>query len=207
MKVKKYLTGLLGTNCYLAVNEKTKKAVIVDPAACPENMVDDIRREGIEVEAILLTHGHFDHIMGLDGFLQLFQVPVFIHEDDKELLVNPRLSLSAGYGANYTFQGPVTTVRDSQVLDLIGYQFKVIHTPGHTQGGSCYYAESENVLFSGDTLFCTSVGRADFETSSYSSLIRSIKEKLLILPDETIVYPGHMEDTSIGFEKTHNPYV
>ena len=73
MKVKKYLTGLLGTNCYLAVNEKTKKAVIVDPAACPENMVDDIRREGIEVEAILLTHGHFDHIMGLDGFLQLFQ--------------------------------------------------------------------------------------------------------------------------------------
>ena len=98
-------------------------------------------------------------------------------------------------------------MKDGDVLTFAGYDFRVIHTPGHTLGCCCYYVESENVLFSGDTLFQNSVGRTDFENSSTSAIVRSVREKLFLLPDETHVYPGHMGETMIGHEKTHNPYV
>ena len=110
------------------------------------------------------------------------------------------------YTAGYSYAGG-NVIHDKDVLSLIGYDFQVIHTPGHKAGGVCYYMKEANALFSGDTLFCCSVGRTDFATSSTSALIRSIKEKLFLLPDETIVYPGHMGATTIGNEKVNNPYV
>lgn len=206
MKVEKYVTGLLGTNCYLVVNEETKQAVLIDPADCPDYLVSHIKSKGIAVEAILLTHGHFDHIMGIDGFLREFPVSVYVHEDEEELINNPQMNLSSVYTPGYSF-GKAFYIKDGQNLELAGYKFRVIHTPGHTKGGCCYYVKEENVLFSGDTLFQSSVGRTDFPTSSTSELIRSIREKLMKLPDDTRVYPGHMGETMIGYERTHNPFI
>lgn len=206
MKVEIFVTGIISTNCYLIINEETKQAVIVDPAACPKKMRDYIQENELEIVAILLTHGHFDHIMGIDGFLKMFKVPVYVHEGDEETINDPRLNQSAVYTNGYTFSG-AQYLRDKQTLKLAGYTFEVIHTPGHTPGGCCYYIADENVLFCGDTLFRCSVGRTDFENSSTSALVHSVREKLFKLPDETIAYPGHMGATKIGYEKTHNPYV
>ena len=206
MRIECFVTGIISTNCYLAINEEAKRAVLIDPAACPKKMLDFIEKEGLAIEAILLTHGHFDHIMGIDGFLSHFDVPVYMHEADEPVINDPALNLSVSYTAGYTF-GKSRYLRDHQTLELIGYKFEVIHTPGHTWGGCCYYIASEGVLFSGDTLFQCSVGRTDFETSSTSDLIYSIREKLMKLPDETHVYPGHMGETLIGYERIHNPFL
>lgn len=206
MKVEKFVTGIISTNCYLVINEETKQAVIVDPAACPSYLVSHIKSEGLKVEAILLTHGHFDHIMGIDGFLNEFGVPVYVHEEDEECMKDPKLNQSSIYTAGYTF-AEAQYLRDKQTLNLAGYEFEVIHTPGHTRGGCCYYVKSENVLFSGDTLFQNSIGRTDFINSSMADLVHSVKDKLFLLPDDTLVYPGHMGETKIGHEKKYNPYV
>lgn len=206
MKVEKFVTGIISTNCYLVINEDTKQAVIIDPAACPSYLMSHIKSEGLKIEAILLTHGHFDHIMGIDGFLSEFDVPVYVHEEDADAMEDPVLNQSSTYTSGYTF-GKARYLRDRQTLELAGYTFQVIHTPGHTKGGCCYYVASENVLFSGDTLFQNSVGRTDFVNSSTSDLVHSIREKLFLLPDDTMVYPGHMGETKIGHEKKYNPYV
>lgn len=206
MKVEKFVTGIISTNCYLAINEEKKQAVVIDPAACPSYLMSHIKSEGLKVEAILLTHGHFDHIMGIDGFLSEFDVPVYVHEDDADAMEDPVLNQSSTYTSGYTF-GKARYLRDRQTLELAGYTFQVIHTPGHTKGGCCYYVASEDVLFSGDTLFQNSVGRTDFVNSSTSDLVHSVREKLFLLPDDTIVYPGHMGETKIGHEKKYNPYV
>lgn len=206
MKVERFLTGIISTNCYLAINEETKQTVVIDPASSSPSLMNHIEAEGLNVEAILLTHGHFDHIMGIDGFLKKYDVPVYVHEDDKEMMNDPQLNQSSTYTAGYTFSG-AECIRDGQVLHLAGNDFEVFHTPGHTPGCCCFYVREEGVLFSGDTLFANSVGRTDFPGSSTSALIRSIREKLLPLPDETRVYPGHMGETAIGHEREHNPYI
>lgn len=207
MMVKKFLAGPLGTNCYLLVNEMTKEAVIIDPASCSDRLKECVEKEGIKIKAVLLTHAHFDHIMGIDDVLEIYgEMPVYVHQEDIEMLENPGLNLSADYGMNYSYRKG-TAVRDGQVLSLIGYEIKVIHTPGHTPGGVCYYVEPEEILISGDTLFQGSVGRTDFPGGSSSQLSRSIKEKLFVLPENTHVYPGHMGTTTIWHEKGHNPFV
>lgn len=200
MKVEKFVTGIISTNCYLVINEDTKQAVVIDPAACPSYLMSHIKSEGLKVEAILLTHGHFDHIMGIDGFLSEFDVPVYVHEDDADAMEDPVLNQSSTYTSGYTF-GKARYLRDHQTLELVGYTFQVIHTPGHTKGGCCYYVASEDVLFSGDTLFQNSVGRTDFVNSSTSDLVHSVREKLFLLPDDTMVYPGHMGETKSDMRK------
>ena len=206
MKVERFLTGIISTNCYLAVNEETKQAVVVDPAACPPSLMNRIEEEGLEITAILLTHGHFDHIMGLDGLLKEYDVPVYVHEDDREIMTNPRLNLSSSYTSGYTFDG-AEYIHGGETLRFAGYDFEVFHTPGHTPGGCCYYQPEAKALFSGDTLFCGSIGRTDFPGGSLSALVRSVKEKLLVLPEDVKVYPGHEEMTTIGHEKKYNPYM
>lgn len=200
------MTGIISTNCYLAINEETKQTVVIDPASSSPSLMNHIEAEGLKVEAILLTHGHFDHIMGIDGFLKKYDVPVYVHEDDKEMMNDPQLNQSSTYTAGYTFSG-AECIRDGQVLHLAGNDFEVFHTPGHTPGCCCYYVRSEGVLFSGDTLFAGSVGRSDFPGSSASELIRAIRDKLLPLPDDTHVYPGHMGETVIGHERVNNPFL
>lgn len=206
MKIEKYVLGPMATNCYLIENEDTKEVVIVDPAVCPDYMRAYVKRTGYEPKAILLTHGHFDHVMGIDGWVEEFQIPVYLHEEEKEVLERPEWNLSVAFGSRYSYTNG-KGVRDGEVLHLAGYDFKVLHTPGHTKGGCCYYVESEDVLFSGDTLFCSSVGRSDFPTGSMATLVTSIKDKLFCLPDDVMVYPGHDESTCIADEKRCNPFV
>lgn len=206
MKVEKFVTGIISTNCYLAIHEESKRAVIIDPAACPPGLLRYMKDERIEPEAILLTHAHFDHIMGIDGILDKYRVPVYVHEKDLKMLEDPQWNQSSVYTAGYTYSG-AAGVRDGQVLPLAGMNFRVLHTPGHTPGGCCYYVEDAGVLFSGDTLFQASVGRTDFPGSSMSDLIQGIREKLLVLPENTLVYPGHMGETTIGYEKQNNPFI
>lgn len=206
MKIEKFVLGSMGTNCYLLINEETKEFVMVDPATCPDYLVSHIKSNGYTPKAILLTHAHFDHVMGIDGFVKEFDIPVYLHEEEKQVLEDPKMNLSGVFGASYSYH-KVECLQDEQILELAGFQFKVIHTPGHTAGGCCYYEEAEGVLFSGDTLFYQNVGRTDFPTGSMSTLVRSIKEKLFCLPDDVMVYPGHDDVTYIADEKMYNPFV
>lgn len=206
MKIEKFIVGILSTNCYLISNSETKQAVIIDPSMYSRKLREHIVNEGLKVEAVLLTHGHFDHIMGLDELLKDYDVPVYVHEDDKETINSVTLNLSRIYTGGYTFSD-AKYIKDGDVLSFAGYDFKVIHTPGHTPGGVCYYVESEGVLFSGDTLFQNSIGRSDFENSSTSDLVHSVRDKIFKLPDDVVVYPGHMGETTLEHEKKYNPYV
>ena len=206
MKIQNFVLGMVGTNCYLVVNEEEKQCILIDPAVYSGEIAEQIRREGLDLRAILLTHGHFDHIMGIDGFRKEFpEIPVYAHREEEALLKDASMNASLEFGRQYTFSG-AAYAEDGDVLDLAGMQFRVIHTPGHTIGGCCYYLQEEKVLFSGDTLFQESIGRTDFPTGNGGQLMRSIREKLFTLPEETAVYPGHMERTTIGDEKKYNPY-
>ena len=197
---------MLRTNCYLVESEETKEGFLVDLAACPPELPGYIRQEGMKMRAVLLTHGHFDHIMGLDDFLREFPVPVYAQEEEKILLTDAAMNASSEYAHAYTFSS-AQYLKDGEELDVAGIKIRTLHTPGHTIGGCCYYLPEEHVLFSGDTLFYGSTGRTDFPTGSQSRLVRSIREKLFSLPDDTVVYPGHMEKTTIGFEKKNNPFL
>ena len=207
MKIENFVLGPVGTNCYIVSNEETKECFLVDMAACPPELVSHIKNSGLTVKAVLLTHGHFDHIMGLDRFLEEFPAPVYACAAEKELLESPQLNSSSGMlGQPYTFHG-AQYVKDGDLLDIAGMKIQVIQTPGHTIGGCCYYIADEQTLFSGDTLFRASIGRTDLPTGSMGALVRSVTEKILVLPDETRVYPGHMEETTVGYEKKYNPFL
>ena len=145
--------------------------------------------------------------MGIDDVLNKYgKMPVYVHEADKPMLEDPQQNMTMSCGFPYAYKG-AQAVQDGQVLSLIGYEFKVLHTPGHTPGGCCYYIASEHVLISGDTLFQQSIGRTDFPGGSMSDLVRAVKEKLMILPEDTVVYPGHMGTTTIADEKRMNPFL
>ena len=207
MKVGKFVLGPVATNCYIGINEETKECFIVDPATCPPEFVSYIKNAGLTVKAVLLTHGHFDHIMGLDALLKEFPVPVYAHEAEREVLESEQLNSSASMlGQPYSFSG-ADYVTNRQELRIAGFEILVIYTPGHTIGGCCYYIEKEKALFSGDTLFHGSVGRTDLPTGSMGQLVSSVRDRLFVLPDDTQVYPGHMEETTIGYEKKYNPFV
>ena len=207
MKVGKFVLGPVATNCYIGINEETKECFIVDPATCPPEFVSYIKNAGLTVKAVLLTHGHFDHIMGLDALLKEFSVPVYAHEAEREVLESEQLNSSASMlGQPYSFSG-ADYVTNRQELRIAGFEIRVIYTPGHTIGGCCYYIEKEKTLFSGDTLFHGSVGRTDLPTGSMGQLVSSVRDRLFVLPDDTKVYPGHMEETTIGYEKKYNPFI
>ena len=207
MKVGKFVLGPVATNCYIGINEETKECFIVDPATCPPEFVSYIKNAGLTVKAVLLTHGHFDHIMELDALLKEFPVPVYAHEAERDVLESEQLNSSASMlGQPYSFSG-ADYVTNRQELRIAGFEIRVIYTPGHTIGGCCYYIEKEKTLFSGDTLFHGSVGRTDLPTGSMGQLVSSVRDRLFVLPDDTKVYPGHMEETTIGYEKKYNPFI
>ena len=196
--------GMLETNCYFGYDAQTGGTFIVDPADDAEAIKGWCLANGKRPEAILLTHGHFDHIMAADALRREFSVPVYAAEAEKPVLENAQYNLSAMWHRPVTLKAD-QYLKDGQILSLAGFSIKVISTPGHTAGGLCYYLEKERVLFSGDTLFAGSYGRVDFPTSSMAEMARSVRERLLTLPEDTIVYPGHGESTDISSEKKYNP--
>ena len=206
MKIDHFVVGPVQTNCYFVTNIKTKEMIIIDPGACAKQLAKKVDESGAKPVAILLTHGHFDHATDAKPLADRYGIKIYIHEADKATLDDPQLNVSYMMGQSKTFYADVF-LKDKQELDIAGFHIVVLHTPGHTPGGCCYYFPYQNVVFSGDTLFCTSVGRTDFPKGSAAQIIRSIKEKLLPLPDETTVYTGHNDITTIGTERMYNPYL
>ena len=205
LKIGKIVMGSVQTNCYFLYQEDQNKIIVVDPADRGEYLYNAFKEAGLEVVAILLTHAHFDHIWGCNQLRELAGVQVFAFEEEKELCESPKLNVSEDVGRPYT-----ATVdwylKDGETVTIEGMEFKVIWTPGHTQGSCCYYFEKDNILISGDTLFEGSVGRSDLPTGNGATLTRSLKERLMILPDETLVFPGHGDSTTIADEKKYNPF-
>lgn len=205
LKINQYVVGPVQTNCYFAINEDTKELLVIDPGASPKQLAEKIRQEGCTPVAILLTHGHFDHATGAEELAAEFGIQIYAYETEKETLEDSNLNVSWMIGEQKVFHADVF-VKDQQELDLAGFHIRVLFTPGHTRGGCCYYFPYEEVLFSGDTLFCCSVGRSDLPGGSESGLVRSVREKLLTLPERTTVYPGHNDVTTIENERMYNPY-
>lgn len=196
--------GNLGTNCYILVNHDMDECVVFDPADEADVLKEIFDTPSFKLQAIFLTHGHYDHIGAVKTLREAYGVPVYASkEEDAEVLGNLEVNLSAMFGNAVTLQAD-EVLRDSEEVEIIGTKIKCILTPGHTAGGMCYYIEELKSLIAGDTLFAGSVGRTDFPTGNGAKLINSIHEKLFILPDDTKVFPGHMDATTIGYEKVNN---
>ena len=206
LAIRMMVLGPVQTNCYFLINEDTKEVLIVDPADRAQKIIEWINSEGLKPTAILLTHGHFDHIMGVAGVKKEYNIPIYASKDEVEVLADPQINVSTMMGAYLSMKAD-KLFSDGDVLELAGMKLKVISTPGHTIGSVCCYMEEEKVLISGDTLFEASVGRSDFPTGSSRQLIESIKTRLFVLPDDTDVFPGHGGTTSIAYEKAHNPFI
>ena len=197
LAIRMMVLGPVQTNCFFLINEDTKEVLIIDPADRAQKIIEWINSEGLKPVAILLTHGHFDHIMGMAGVKNEYHIPVYASKDEVEVLANPQLNVSTMMGAYISLTAD-ELFADGDVLELAGMKLKVISTPGHTIGSVCFYMEEEKVLISGDTLFEASVGRSDFPTGSSRQLIESIKTRLFVLPDDTVVFPGQGGPTSIA---------
>jgi len=206
LKIGRMMLGVCQTNCYFVYREGSSKVIFIDPADYGDQIFQAMKNNGFEVAAILLTHGHFDHIWGCSRLRQLTSAPVYAYEGEEEVLLSSDLNVSAGAGRACTVKAN-TLLKDGEEVTIEGMTFKLIATPGHTQGSCCYYFEEANMLISGDTLFEESVGRTDLPTGSMSTLVRSVKDKLFVLPDDVVVYPGHGDSTTIGHEKKYNPFI
>ena len=186
------------------INGKTNESLIVDPSYHSNVLIDMIKESGTDLKAILLTHGHFDHILSVEDIRKEFNVPVYAGKEERELLSDKNINMSARMRENAVSLKADEFVSDGSIIDVAGIPVKCIYTPGHTKGSVCWYIEEVNILLAGDTLFYGSHGRTDFPTGDQEQMEKSLKEILFKLPDDTEVLPGHGEKTSIGYEKQHN---
>jgi glyoxylase-like metal-dependent hydrolase (beta-lactamase superfamily II) len=210
MIIDTFVLGDFQTNCFcVRQNDEVSECLIIDPGMGAEVLVQVLKERGYTPVEILLTHGHADHIGGVESLRQHWSgVRVSIHKEDAGMLTNPADNLSL-------MAGVMVQARPAEVLlnsedtyyEAAGLRFKVLHTPGHTPGGICLYASDEDILFAGDTLFAGSVGRSDFPGGNHELLTQMIRQKLLILPEQTTVYTGHGPATIIGNEKESNPFL
>lgn len=206
LELQQCVLGPVYTNCYIAKNKETGEALIIDPADSPSKIELKVNAMGARPVAVLLTHGHFDHIMGVEAVREKYQIPVYASRQEEEMLREPSVNMTDQMGKSCSIR-PDVFLDDLQVFEAAGFSIQMIHTPGHTKGSCCYYLKEEGVLFSGDTLFCGSVGRTDFPGGSASQIRDSLHRLLAALPDDTSVYPGHDTSTTIGYEKRYNPFV
>lgn len=207
MQIKTVVVGIFEVNCYLYWDENSKDGVIIDPGADFETIKSEIENAGFIPKSVLLTHGHGDHIGAVREVMEFYNIPLYAGEGEEQLLTDAHYNMSASMGVNLTTPRPDFLVRDEEIINIGSLQFRVLATPGHSPGGVCYLDEIKNLLFCGDTLFFSSVGRTDFPGGSHKQLIDSIHTKLLRLPDSIICYPGHGPATYIGAERINNPFL
>ena len=209
MQIDCLILGDFQTNCYVVRrDEAVVDCVIIDPGFDADDLLGFLTQRQLNPAAVVITHGHVDHIAGVAALRQQYpKTKVYIHKVDAGLLTDPEANLSALVGSVVATEPADVRLQDGDVIDEAGIQLRVLHTPGHTLGGICLYAEPEAIVFAGDTLFADSVGRTDFPGGDMDQLIESIQTKLFTLPDKTAVHPGHGMRTTIGREKRVNPFV
>ena len=202
MILKKLVVGPFASNCYIVGSESDNEGMVIDPGANAKQILSNVRELGLNIRLIVLTHGHMDHIGAVKGVKEATGAEVAIHADDARFL--RRLSLSTVYNLSFP-PPPERLLGDGDSIDIGDLHFTVLHTPGHSSGGVCLLGHG--VLFSGDTLFNYGIGNTDFPGGSYNQLMNSISTRLMALPDDTVVYPGHGPDTTIGIERRGNPFL
>lgn len=202
MNVYSLAVGELATNCYIVADE-CGRAAVIDPGGEAINIRRVLDEQGLTLSAVLLTHVHFDHVGALDALTAASPVPVYCHGDEAAALTDGVRNLSAVFGAPLTVAVEATPVKEGDTVCVGSLTFTVLHTPGHTPGSVCYCIG--DTLFSGDTLFCESIGRTDFPGGNMGEMVRSLR-RLMTLPPEMTVYPGHDAATTIAHERTYNPY-
>jgi len=199
--LRRFTVGMMETNCYLVADPVTKDACLIDPGADALGIDNFIRKSEFSLRFIINTHGHGDHI----GANNHFKVPIYIHRLDKDLLRDPDKNMSRIFFFTITSPEASKLLEDGDKIKLGRLQLEVIHTPGHTPGSISI--RLDGVIFTGDTLFQGGVGRTDFSYGDEAMLFKSIKDKLLIFNDDTVIYPGHGESSTIGDEKRTNPFI
>ncbi|MFC1509634.1 MBL fold metallo-hydrolase [Candidatus Omnitrophota bacterium] len=199
MLIETVVVGMMEANCYIVGDEDTKEVFIIDPGGDYGKIKKIIDKFGLKPQVVINTHGHGDHI-GADGNWNL---PIWIHRLDADFLQDPSKNLSGAFGFLLKTKAAARSLEEGDLLKIGKYTLEVIHTPGHTPGGICL--KGGGVVFTGDTLFREGVGRTDFAYGSEEDLIRSIKEKLFVLGDDIVVYPGHGDNSTIANEKSNNP--
>ena len=202
MIIKTYIEGPIENNNYLIIDEQTKEAALIDCSAVSEQIELDIKKNNATLKYILLTHGHFDHIAGIET---TNTAEILMHEADIGWVNNVNTYLPMVGLPEMEIPKIDKFINDGDIIKLGELEIKVIHTPGHTQGGVCFYVDGN--LFSGDTIFRESVGRCDLEGGDFDQIVESIEAKIFTLPPETIIYPGHGRKTTVEWEKTHNRFL
>lgn len=206
LKIGKFVLSACATNCYFVYEEGKKDVIFFDPGDQGELIYEKLAQAGFSVAAIYLTHGHFDHMGGCNELRKLSGARVYALDEEADICKDVNINLSKAFGMAYAVE-PDEYIHDGDIRTEAGISFRVIATPGHTKGSCVFYFEEDGILVGGDTLFLESVGRSDFPTGSASALVRSVKEKLFVLPDEVKVFSGHGESTTIGHEKKYNPFL
>lgn len=205
MMIKKFVAGIYGANCYIVTDENSRESAIIDPGGTDSEIFEYIVLENLIVKYILITHGHLDHIGGVEYLREKTGAKVAIHKEDALMLLDPKLNLSS-MSYNEIICNPADILlNDGEILYLGKNKIEVLHTPGHTPGGICF--KIDDVCFTGDTLFKGSIGRTDFPGGDFNSIINSINNKLLKLNNNIVIYPGHGENSTIGQEKENNPFL
>ncbi|PZC40573.1 MAG: Glyoxylase, beta-lactamase superfamily II [Chloroflexi bacterium] len=209
LMVKGLIVGVFQENCWIVGNKKTGEAICIDPGDEPNKILDLAKDMGVKIKFIANSHAHVDHIMGVSGIHEKTGADFLLNKNDLDLLQNGWKDSAKRLGIDFEQAPPDPTnyVSEGDNVEVSGLKLQVIETPGHTPGSVSYFCEEAGVLFSGDTLFKGSIGRTDFPGGNFNLEMNSICNKLLQLPEETVVLPGHMEETSIKFEKKFNPFV
>ena len=208
LQIRELTLGPFATNCYIVWRSGSRACWIIDASFEPERLVEAVRAGGLEPSMLVLTHAHVDHMAGVEALRTAFAgLPVLIHEAEAQWLTDADLNLSGLFGLPVTARPPDRLLREHDLLTLEGVDFQVLHTPGHSPGGIGLYQAQHKLLFAGDTLFYDSIGRHDFPNADGRLLLGSIREKLLTLPDDVRVYPGHGPPTTIGRERRENPFL